>query len=256
MEREYFNKYFHYERSHWYFKARNKIILNHIKSLKTNNNGKLKILNIGVGTGYTSELLEELGQVKSIEYDKESCDLVKQKTKLDITHGSITNLPYEEGSFDIVCAFDVIEHVQNDCLAFKEMRRVCKKSGYIVITVPAFMSLWSSHDVINHHFRRYLKRDIEKLIDRNNLDSHYTSYFNFLLFIPIFVYRKIKNFRKLFITNNYSEKNYSDFEVMNNGIFSFLHKLFFSIFYSENLVIKYGKFCFPFGVSIISSSRK
>lgn len=253
MQHDYYREYYDLERQHWWFVAREKIISNYIKKLitdKTFNQNDLKILNVGCGPGRSSQYLSTYGEVTSVEYDKDCCEFASEKTGLKIINGSITELPFDDNSFDLVCAFDVIEHVENDQLAVSEMKRVVKNNGVILITVPAFMSLWSHHDVINHHFRRYKLNEIEKLFDKaSDGNKIYTSYFNFFLFPPIFLVRTISNLIK-------SGKNRpgsgSDFETFKPGI---TNDLLYKIMHFESKLINQN-IKLPFGVSIIYSWKK
>jgi SAM-dependent methyltransferase len=161
MQHEYYKEYYDLERKHWWFIAREKILSNYLSKLteeKHFNTKELKILNIGCGPGRTSEMLNKFGQVISVEYDKFCCEFTAKKTGLEIINASITELPFENNTFDIVCGFDVIEHVEDDSLGVSEMKRVAKKEGVIMITVPAFMSLWSRHDEINHHYKKQVEK--------------------------------------------------------------------------------------------------
>jgi ubiquinone/menaquinone biosynthesis C-methylase UbiE len=248
MQQDYYKEYYDLERKHWWFIAREKIISNHIKKLiadKKLNTQNLKILNVGCGTGRSSQYLSEFGEVVSVEYDKHCCEFAAEKTGLEIINGSITELPFEDNSFDLVCAFDVIEHVEDDQLAVSEMKRVAKSSGIVFITIPAFMSLWSHHDVINHHFRRYKLAQIvalfNKVADGNKL---FTSYFNFFLFIPIYITRIVSNWIK---SGQNRPGSGSDFETFKPGIMAdLLYKLmlFESKFINRNIKL-------PFGVSLL-----
>ncbi|MBC8883666.1 class I SAM-dependent methyltransferase [Flavobacterium piscinae] len=191
MNHDYYKEYYLLERNHWWFKARERIISNLIKKLISDNNytsGEISILNIGCSTGRSSEYLSEFGKVTSIEYDEFCCEFAREKTGLEIIHGSITELPFTVEKFDLVCAFDVIEHVEDDQLAVNEMKRVLKENGVIFITVPAFMSLWSHHDEINQHFRRYKLNEVDHLFKlEKNGKTIFSSYFNFFFFCQ-FIY--------------------------------------------------------------------
>ena len=253
MQHDYYKEYYDLERNHWWFVAREKIIVNYIKRIiKKNilNQNDLKILNIGCGPGRSSQYLSNFGEVTSIEYDKDCCEFASQRTGLKIINGSITELPFKENSFDLVCAFDVIEHVEDDQLAISEMKRVAKNKGVLLITVPAFMSLWSHHDVINHHFRRYKINEIERLFNKGESGNKiFVSYFNFILFLPIYLIRQISKF---FISANKRPGSGSDFETFKPGIMNtILYKIM--VFESKliNLDLK-----LPFGVSIIYSWKK
>jgi ubiquinone/menaquinone biosynthesis C-methylase UbiE len=154
MKAEYYQEYYHLERKNWWFLARKEILRDQLKSL-LRGKGSLNILNVGAALGASTLMLQEFGNVTSLEYNKECCDFVKEKLGMDFINGSITELPFDDNKFDLVCAFDVVEHVEEDALAIRELHRVCKPGGYTFTTVPTFRFMWSEHDEINEHVRRY-----------------------------------------------------------------------------------------------------
>lgn len=253
MQHDYYKEYYDLERQHWWFVAREKIISNYLKKIiaaKILKHQDLKILNVGCGPGRSSQYLSSFGEVTSIEYDKDCCEFASERTGLQIINGSITALPFQDEIFDLVCAFDVIEHVEDDQLAVSEMKRVAKKEGVIFITVPTFMSLWSHHDVINHHFRRYQKGQIEKLFTANkNGNVIFSSYFNFFLFPLIYLVRKISNLLQF---NKKRPGSGSDFEAFKPG---FLNHVLFNIMYFESKFIN-NNIKLPFGVSLLYTWKK
>lgn len=253
MQQDYYKEYYDLERNHWWFVAREKIISNHVKKLIRDKHlpeKEIKILNVGCGPGRSSQYLSKFGKVTSIEYDKECCEFASEKTGLEIINGSITQLPFSDKSFDLVCAFDVIEHVEDDQLAVNEMKRVVKEDGVIFITVPAFMSLWSHHDVINHHFRRYKIKEIERLFEKQKEGNKiFVSYFNFILFPPIYLIRQLSN---LFISDEKRPGSGSDFETFKPGI---MNTLLYNVMGFESKLLN-SNFKLPFGVSILYSWKK
>jgi SAM-dependent methyltransferase len=246
MQQDYYKAYYELERKHWWFLVRGEIIMQHIESLLKDKK-EVKILNIGVATGYTSVLLSRFGTVKSVEFDKECYEFTKKEVKIDIINGSITELPFEDESYDLVCAFDVIEHIDDDKLAVSEMRRVCKTGGDLCVTVPAFMLLWSEHDIINQHYRRYRKHEMESLFEKST--SIYSTYFNSFLFLPIAFFRILKT---AISGEPKLENAASDFIVLRQNIFTWGAKVIFSL---EKPLLKMG-IKFPFGVSILLSAKK
>jgi ubiquinone/menaquinone biosynthesis C-methylase UbiE len=253
MQHDYYKEYYDLERQHWWFVAREKIISNYLKKIiaaKILKHQDLKILNVGCGPGRSSQYLSSFGEVTSIEYDKDCCEFASERTGLQIINGSITALPFQDEMFDLVCAFDVIEHVEDDQLAVSEMKRVAKKEGVIFITVPTFMSLWSHHDVINHHFRRYQLGQIEKLFTASkNGNVIFSSYFNFFLFPLIYLVRKISNLLQF---NKKRPGSGSDFEAFKPG---FLNNVLFNIMYFESKFIN-NNIKLPFGVSLLYTWKK
>jgi SAM-dependent methyltransferase len=210
----------------------------------------MRILNVGAATGATSEMLSKFGEVTSLEYDEFCCKFLKEKTGIEAINASLTDLPFEDDSYDIICAFDVIEHIEDDIKAIEEIHRVLKPNGKYLLTVPAFQSLWSNHDLINHHYRRYRKNQFNKLIVNNKLKINYSTYFNFWLFIPISIVR--------FILNNIPRKKNSDSTGSDNEIMQsskIVNGILYRIFYSEKFLLKLN-IKFPFGVSILTIGSK
>ena len=253
MQHDYYKEYYELERNHWWFVAREGILSNYIQQLIKQEklpSADLKILNVGCGPGRSSEYLSKFGKVTSIEYDKFCCEFASEKTGLEIINGSITELPFSDNSFDLVCAFDVIEHVEDDQLAVNELKRVTKSESLILITVPAFMSLWSHHDVINHHFKRYKIKEVNQLFDStNNGNKVFDTYFNSYLFLPIYFFRKVSNLLKL---GKKRKGSGSDFEAFKPGI---LNTILYKVMSFESGFINRKK-KFPFGVSILYNWKK
>lgn len=242
MDKNYYEEYFFLERNHWWFKIRLELIQDLIRK-HIYQDKKLKILNVGTATGRTSEILSKFGTVTSVEYDIDCIKFTKEKIDIDILNASILELPFNNNEFDLVCAFDVIEHVDDDSSAIKELNRVCKNKGFIFITVPTFMILWSAHDDVNQHYRRYLMRQISYLF--NNLKGNIIkkSYFNTFLFTPILLFRLIS---KILPKKLIRKGAGSDFTIVNNE--SLINKILFFIFNLERKFIKIVNF--PFGVSL------
>lgn len=250
MDKQYYQEYYELERKNWWFRVRNQILMDRVRRFPMPQK-PLKILNVGVATGSTSELLREFGEVTSIEYDKDCCEFAQEKTGMPIINGSILELPFADNSYDLVCSFDVIEHVEDDTLAVRELKRVCKPSGWVSVSVPAFMFLWSHHDVINHHFRRYTMPELQAVFEKDqNGKIAYTTYFNSLLFLPIAAFRLASELiPKKWIRKGTGADNHV---VKQDG---FASRLLLQVFGIEKPLLN-GGISFPFGVSAMICWRK
>lgn len=249
MNKKYVEEYAILERTHWWFVIRQKIIMqalcDFIPAIKKDS--PLKILNIGAAGGASSKWLSSFGEVVSVEYDLLFLEFL-QDQNIPVTQASITELPFKEDHFDLVCAFDVVEHVEAHHKAVEEMLRVCKPEGNICITVPAFNSLWGNHDVINGHYRRYTKKTLKQvIINQIPVQYVYSSYFNSILFIPIYLFRKLN---KLF--NSKKKANNSDFANFTTNFF--VNRLLKRIFGIELFLLKWIRF--PFGISLLTIIKK
>ena len=188
----------------------------------------------------------------SVEYDKNCFQFTQSFLNTPIIQGSITELPFENNQYDLVCAFDVIEHVSDDVKAIDEMLRVCKTGGHIAITVPAYMFLWGPHDVVNHHYRRYTLKQLTVLLNQHNGTLIYKTYFNSILLIPIAAFRiAIQIIEK--INGKKETVSRSDHSILGtNGLFNGMLAMIFNIDY---YFLKWG-FRYPSGVSIMVFFQK
>lgn len=251
MDKAYFNEYYHLERKNWWFTVRRKILserIEHVLGRPRN----ITSLNVGAATGTTSDMLTRFGQVTSIEYDADCCSFAQTYMTTPMLQGSITELPFEQESFDLVCAFDVIEHVEDDHTAIEELVRVCKPGGYIMITVPAYAFLWGPHDIINQHFRRYTLKELLQLFGNRGGRIVYKTYFNAILFMPIAAFRLVASLGSRFIKKKESN-GVSDHQVFGTaGVFN---SLLAGLFQIDYYLLKAG-LRFPAGVSIMVVFKK
>lgn len=185
------------EQTHWWFVVRRSLIRSVIDELKLPPNAA--ILDVGTSTGTNLRLLKEMGFANFLGLDMstEAIRWCKEKGLGTVRQGDVCAIPVPDESFDLVLATDIIEHVDDDLKALKELQRVLKKSGRIVITVPAFPSLWGLQDDVSHHKRRYRRPDLLEKLGRSGFECDKGFYFNFLLFAPIWVARQVIRFAEV-----------------------------------------------------------
>jgi SAM-dependent methyltransferase len=179
------------ERSHWWFVERRRMIGRIIGKLELDTNAK--ILDVGTSTGTNLRLLNTLGfrNVVGVEPDPNAGEFARRKTGATVVSADCNNLPFGTAEFDCVLATDVLEHIEDDARAVREIVRVLRPGGHLIVTVPAFMALWGSQDELSHHKRRYKRSNALDLMSTNGLQVSSSWYFNFLLFPAIFLARKI-----------------------------------------------------------------
>ena len=110
-----------------------------------------------------------------------------------VTTGTMTALPFRDGSFDVILALDALEHFPDDRLAIREIRRVAKPDALVLVTVPAFQFLWSPHDVAYHHFRRYTRGELGTKLKEGGLSLQKLSYYSMTVLPPVFAMRKLRS---------------------------------------------------------------
>lgn len=238
MEKHIFDEMVDLETGHWWYQARRDII-SEILDQYFSDQKNLDILDVGCGTGSNIKLLKKFGQVLGLEPETSMAEYC-QKNDLKVINCTIED--YQEAQkFDLITAFDVLEHIKDDREVIRKFASLLNTDGYFLITVPAKKLLWTKHDAVCHHYRRYEAREIKNLV-QDNFKIVYISYYNFFLFSFIFVGLKFKN---LFKRDQMAAK-------LPN---KFTNWLLYRIFSSEKKIIGRQK-KFPFGVSLIVLAQK
>lgn len=171
------------EASHWWFAGRRAILTSILSDLQLPKNAQ--ILEIGAGTGGNLDMLAQFGQVYAIEMDSAAREIATAKTggRFDIQAGSCPHdLPFTGRKFDLICLFDVLEHIEQDTETLTVLKRQLAPGGRLLLTVPAYQWMWSSHDVFLHHKRRYSAAELQEKACSSGLKTDRISYFNTLLF--------------------------------------------------------------------------
>jgi SAM-dependent methyltransferase len=138
---------------HWWYRGRRRIIRAELDRLGLAPGAR--ILDAGCGSGRTLQELVAYGEVQGIELDPGAAELASSRGVGEVRIGRLEELPWEDAQFDLITCLDVIEHTPDDRITLRELRRVSKPGGFLLVTVPAYQALWSTHDVANHHYRRY-----------------------------------------------------------------------------------------------------
>jgi SAM-dependent methyltransferase len=182
MERNVYQRLDQLEGQHWWFCARRKILKSVITCFAPKHS-KLRLLEAGCGTGGNLQMLSEFGTLEAFELDDEARGIAKSKLAIDVKNGMLPDqIPYAAGSFDVVVAFDVIEHVEHDVESLASLGKQLAPGGRLMMTVPALPWLWSKHDETHHHFRRYTRKQLNETLLKAGLQPVRISYFNTLLF--------------------------------------------------------------------------
>lgn len=182
-----------YEESHWWFVGRRSLFLSEIGRLGLPKDAR--ILDVGTSTGTNLRMLRDAGytNVLGLDSSEESIRWTNAKGLPEVIKGDVCDLPFDRGSFDLVLATDVLEHVDDDARAVAEIARILKSDGHVLITVPSFKMLWGLQDVVAHHKRRYRMPQLLRLVESGRLSPTRSYYFNFILFLPILLARRLIN---------------------------------------------------------------
>ena len=182
MDRIVFDRMAAHDSTHWWYRARREILSDYLTRL-----GHLpkdaRILEIGCGTGHNLPMLARFGQVEAIEIDPAARAIASERLGRPVLDAPLPGLPgIARGAYDLIAVLDVVEHIADDVAALASMRDCLKPGGKILIAVPAHQWMWSAHDVVNHHHRRYSKASLGRAIAAAGLKHNGLRWFNSLLF--------------------------------------------------------------------------
>ena len=245
MQESYAYQYAQLEGEHWWFRARRLILRDLLAQLKWP--PRSKILEIGVGPGHNLlELYPPDARLEGVEPDPALARFAAARSPIPVFNASIDQLPSEiqEGSYDGVTMFDVLEHIPNDVQALQIVNRKLKPGGRIALSVPAYMWLWGQQDVVNQHYRRYTSHELREKLQAADFVIERVTYFNTILFAPIAAVRLVAR---------YSGRPHSK-----EGDFTYVRKssnpVLLTLFAAERFFLR--RFNFPFGVSLFATARK
>jgi SAM-dependent methyltransferase len=230
------------ESTHWWFVERRRLFAGLIRECELP--ADARVVDIGTGTGANLRLLKQIGftNVTGIEPSEDAARWCAEKGLGEVRSGDVRARPLPDQSVDLVVATDVVEHVDEDQGAVSEIYRVLRPGGIVLFTVPAFPSLWGLQDEVSHHYRRYRMGPFLKMLDEAKFQVTNKFYFNYILFLPIFLARQLIRVLKIRLD--------SENEV-NSPLLNFLLGIVFRL---DVTTAPY--FHPPFGVSILALARR
>ncbi|MGV3624635.1 MAG: class I SAM-dependent methyltransferase [Archangium sp.] len=233
------------EDRHWWFEGRRRVIRAVLKQHLLPRANR-RILDVGCGSGGMFPLLSEFGDVSGAEYSPDM--RARAQAKFPGKRIEPCELPnvIPEGSFDLVTAFDVIEHVDDAIGSLRTMKERLPFDGQLVVTVPAFQFLWSHHDEVNFHKRRYGRMQLVSHLSSAGLKVTFASYFNTLLFPAVAAARVLEKL----LPSRFKPKGEADLDEVKAPVNAVLTQLFGS----ESLAV--GRASLPIGVSLIAVAQR
>ncbi|MBJ7347590.1 MAG: class I SAM-dependent methyltransferase [Thermoleophilaceae bacterium] len=167
------------ENDHWWYRGRRLIVNTTIRRLGLPS--MAQVLDAGCGSGRNMVELARLGTAFGAELDPASAEIATNRNVGEIVQCGVESMPFASEKFDLITCLDVIEHVKVDSEAFRELLRVAKPGGFLVVTVPAYQWLWSHHDVVNQHYRRYTHARLKTVALSEGWECVRTGYFNSIM---------------------------------------------------------------------------
>lgn len=243
MKIDEYQKMYRLEKNYWWYVGKRKLILGLLDRLYSSS-ANIKIMDVGCGTGIMMNYLKKYGSVVGIDTSDEALNFCRLRGKGRVYKASINQLPFDNSSFGLVTALDVIEHVEEDEQALRELFRVCKKGGRVTITAPAYNFLWSKHDIALGHKRRYTARKLKKKIESVGFKIEFLSYSNIFAFPLVLIWRILENLLR--------PKALPESDSI--PILPIVNRLLILLYHLESILLRH--FSLPYGVSLVCVAKK
>jgi SAM-dependent methyltransferase len=188
-----YDKMFELEDHYWWFVARRRLALDLLRQGLTRT--PAVVLDLGCGTGVVSREMQSFARPVSLDMSERALQYCCQRGIALCVRGDGAQLPLQDDSFDGVLGLDIFEHIEDDERAFAESLRVLRPGGVLVLSVPAFRSLWGPHDVALHHFRRYRRGEVARKLRAAGFKVERCSYSVFFLFPVVIVSRLLEKLK-------------------------------------------------------------
>ena len=230
------------EQSHWWYIGRRRIIAGFVEQIcRQVTDHQPRILDVGCGTGANLLLLSKYGQAEGVDVSEDALAFCRARGLDKVTLGAGEEMPYADGTFDLVTAFVVVEHMDEDLAGLKEMRRVLRPGGRVLLFVPTFMFLWGLQDDVSNHRRRYRLPELRRVLEQAGFEVERSTYANITFFLPILLVRQVMRLTGI------------KTETENSINISSLNGVFGKLLGAESTILRYMNL--PFGVSGLCVAR-
>jgi SAM-dependent methyltransferase len=231
------------EEAHWWYIGRRRIIGSFAKEICDQvKDRRARILDVGCGTGANLVRLSEFGDAEGVDISPDALSFCRERGLNKVKLGAAEELPYEDGEFDLVTALDVVEHLDDDVAGLREMRRVLRPGGRVLLFVPTFMFLWGVQDEVSNHRRRYRMPELERAVAEAGFAVERSTYANITFFLPVLIIRKLMRLTGIRT------------ETENSINITAFNRVFGAIFGAERHWLRYLNI--PFGVSGLCVARR
>ena len=234
---------FEVEQSHWWHVGRRRILASFVADIcRRVTDRRPRILDVGCGTGANLLMLSQYGDAEGVDISEDALAFCRERGLDRVRQGAGEELPHDDNTFDLVTAFDVVEHMDDDLAGLREMYRVLRPGGHALVFVPTFMFLWGLQDDVSHHRRRYRLPELRRVLEQAGFEVERSTYANITFFLPILLIRKLMHLTGI------------KAETENNINVSAFNGLLGSLLGAERIILRYTNL--PFGVSGLCVAKK
>jgi SAM-dependent methyltransferase len=240
MEEHLYHQFYEIENDHWWFAARRKILIAYLQQ-RIETSRRPKLLDVGCGTGAILAEASRYFDAYGLDASAQAVEFCRRRGLSKLFVGNLDEYPDTE-RFDVITLLDVIEHIVDDLGVLKQAFTRLNDNGHVLVTVPAYQWLWSSHDVVNHHKRRYTRQGLRAVVTNAGFHIDHITYFNTLLF-PVALLRRV-------FDRATNQQQADDFLIPSGPVNAALYR----IFRLEQSVVPYTTI--PFGLSVLCWASK
>src|SRR5687768_5084734 len=172
------------EQDYWWHVGKRAIVYSLLERYRRRSHGNGRALDLGCGTGLNLDSLSRYARPVGTDFSEEALKFCRERGHQLLCKADAAALPFQDEEFDIITALDVIEHLDDDLAALREIRRVLRPGGLVIISVPAYPILWSYWDDILGHRRRYTTKAMKDVVRRSGLRLRKVSYSNVAILLP------------------------------------------------------------------------
>ena len=241
MESSAYARIYEIEERLWWYRGRRRVCFNLLRRHLCQRSD-LDILDVGCGTGYNLHLLKQFGRARGVDMSSEALEFCRRRGESDVTLHMAGELPFSAASFDLLTAFDVIEHIEDDRAALAEFRRVLRPGGWMLIYTPALPWLYNEHDRIVHHKRRYRRAELREKILAAGYQLEHLAYVNGLVLPLVLLARGLAKLR--------SGESHQEMEIPHPWV----NGLVTALCYSEEPLVRHD--LVPVGMTLVALARR
>ncbi|MFQ5803913.1 MAG: class I SAM-dependent methyltransferase [Candidatus Methylomirabilales bacterium] len=247
METSVYEQFYMVEKEHWWFAGMRTLCRAMLKRLPIGNGDQeTRCLDVGCGAGLWTQELGAFGQACGLDVADEALQFCRRRGNNRLVRATAERLPFKPDSYGLITAIGVIEHIGDEKGFLSELARVCRPGGYVLFLTSAYDFLWSRHDEIVHHKRRYTKGQFTQLLTSCGFQVVRSSYVNTFLFLPILI---IRLGQRLSVGPAVLEKRSPDVFIPA----PLVNKLLYWILWTETKILNFVSF--PFGVGLFAIAR-